>query len=176
VPTARSSTARCARFTPFTIATTSSVLESPKESRTDLRTSQLDTSGFRCGTGTNEFYIPFAMLPSATCARLISSSTATRLVAAVLMSALAQPTWPIAVIARTRLLAEIGRVSYCLYLLHDAVRIGGGFLLKNLVPNTPSWEFVATNAAAAVISYLIARLSWIYFEHPLLRRGHEFKY
>ncbi len=32
----------------------------------------------------------------------------------VLVSAIAQPTWPIAVIARTHWLAEIGRVSYCL--------------------------------------------------------------
>ena len=79
------------------------------------------------------------------------------------MLALAQPTWPIAVIARTHLLGEIGRVSYCLYLIHDAVRIGGGFLLKSLVPNAASWEFVSVNAAAAVISYLIVRLSWIYF-------------
>jgi peptidoglycan/LPS O-acetylase OafA/YrhL len=94
----------------------------------------------------------------------------------VLVSAITQPTWPIAVIARTHLLGEIGRASYCLYLIHDAVRIGGGVLLKNLVPNTPSWGFVAVNAAAAAIFYRIARLSWIYFEHPLVRRGHEFKY
>jgi peptidoglycan/LPS O-acetylase OafA/YrhL len=92
------------------------------------------------------------------------------------VSALAQPTWPIAVIARTHRLREIGHVSYCLYVIHDAVRIGGGLLLKSLVSNAPSWEFVAVNAVAAAISYLIARLSWNYFEHPLLRRGHEFRY
>jgi peptidoglycan/LPS O-acetylase OafA/YrhL len=94
----------------------------------------------------------------------------------VITSALAQPAWPIAVIARGRWLREIGRISYCLYLIHDAVRIGGVSLLQRLRPNAPSWEFVATNAVAAVISYLIARLSWTYFEYPLLRRGHEFKY
>jgi peptidoglycan/LPS O-acetylase OafA/YrhL len=75
-----------------------------------------------------------------------------------------------------RVMGEIGSVSYCLYLIHDAVRIGGGFLLKNLVPNSQPWEFVGVNAVAAVISFLIARLSWIYFEHPLPRRGREFKY
>ena len=94
----------------------------------------------------------------------------------VIMSTLAQPAWPIAAIARIHWLGEIGRVSYCLYLIHDAIRIGASFLLKTLLPNAPSWEFVATNAVAAVVSFLIARLSWIYFEHPLLRRGHEFKY
>ena len=94
----------------------------------------------------------------------------------VLASALAQPGWPVAVVARSRWLAEIGRVSYCLYLIHDAVRIGGTFMLKTLRPDSPSWEFVAVNAVAAVISFLIARLSWSFFEYPLLRRGHEFKY
>ena len=94
----------------------------------------------------------------------------------VIMSALAQPTWPIAVIARVRWLREIGRISYCLYLIHDAVRIGAVSLLQRLRPTAPSWEFVATNAVAAMISYLIARLSWTCFEYPLLRRGHGFKY
>jgi peptidoglycan/LPS O-acetylase OafA/YrhL len=94
----------------------------------------------------------------------------------VIVSALSQPSWPIAVVARIHWLGEIGRVSYCLYLIHDAVRVGGAFLLKSLLPNAPSWEFVAVNAVAAVISYLIARLSWVYFENPLLRRGHEFRY
>jgi peptidoglycan/LPS O-acetylase OafA/YrhL len=94
----------------------------------------------------------------------------------VTVLALARPGWPIAVFTRTHWLGEIGRVSYCLYLIHDAIRIGAGFLLKSFVANAPSWEFVAANAVAAVISYLIARLSWSYLEHPLLRRGHEFKY
>jgi len=46
------STALCARATPVTTATTSSVLGTPDESRTDFRTSQWEVSGFRRGTGT----------------------------------------------------------------------------------------------------------------------------
>jgi hypothetical protein len=38
----------------------------------------------------------------------------------------AQPMWPTAVIARTHLLGEIGRVLDGLYLIHDAVRLVGG--------------------------------------------------
>jgi hypothetical protein len=48
----KSSMAACTRATPFTTATTSIVLGTPKESRTDFRTSQGDVSGFRRGTGT----------------------------------------------------------------------------------------------------------------------------
>ena len=47
----KSSTAPCARATPFTTVTTSSVLGTPDESRTDFRTSQREVSGFRRGTG-----------------------------------------------------------------------------------------------------------------------------
>lgn len=96
--------------------------------------------------------------------------------ALVMILVLARSAGPSAVIARTHWLGEIGRVSYCLYLIHDAVRFGGGLLIKKVSPHAASWEFVAGNAVAAVISYLIARLSWTYFEHPLLRRGHEFKF
>ena len=49
-----SSMAPCARATPFTTATTSSVLGTPNESRSDFRTSQREVSGFRRGTGTEE--------------------------------------------------------------------------------------------------------------------------
>jgi len=48
----KSSMAPCARATPFTTATTSSVLGIPHESRADFRTSQGEVSGFRRGTGT----------------------------------------------------------------------------------------------------------------------------
>jgi peptidoglycan/LPS O-acetylase OafA/YrhL len=94
----------------------------------------------------------------------------------VMILALAAPAGAIAVFARTHWLAEIGRVSYCLYLIHDAVRFGAGLLVKTAIPHVPSWALVAANAVAAVISYLICRVSWVYFEHPLLRRGHEWKY
>jgi hypothetical protein len=48
-------TALCARATPFTTVTTSSVLGTPDESRTDFRTSQWEVSGFRRGTGTSTY-------------------------------------------------------------------------------------------------------------------------
>jgi peptidoglycan/LPS O-acetylase OafA/YrhL len=96
--------------------------------------------------------------------------------ALVMIVAMTRSAGPIAVIARTRWLAEIGRVSYCLYLIHDEVRFGWQLLITHVFPHVAAWELVAANGLAAVIAYLIARLSWTYFENPLLRRGHEFKY
>jgi peptidoglycan/LPS O-acetylase OafA/YrhL len=96
--------------------------------------------------------------------------------ALVMILAMTRSAGPIAVIARTRWLAEIGRVSYCLYLIHDEVRFGWQLLIAHIFPHVAAWELVAANGLAAVIAYLIARLSWAYFENPLLRRGHEFKY
>jgi hypothetical protein len=54
----KSSMVSCARATPFTTATISSVLETPNESRTDFRTSQGEVSGFRRGTGTKGILAP----------------------------------------------------------------------------------------------------------------------
>ena len=95
---------------------------------------------------------------------------------AVMIVALTQPASWIAWFTRARWLAEIGRVSYCLYLIHDAIRVGMGSLIRVLQPAAPSWELIIGSAIAAVISYGVARASWVYFEYPLLRRGHSFKY
>ncbi len=94
----------------------------------------------------------------------------------VMVSAMTSSAGPIAVIARAYWLREIGRVSYCLYLIHDAVRFGAALLIRSIMVHPPSWELVAGNGVAAIVSYLLARLSWTYFEYPLLRRGHAFKY
>jgi len=94
----------------------------------------------------------------------------------VMVSAMTSSAGPIAVVARTYWLREIGRVSYCLYLIHDAMRFGAALLIRSIIVHPPSWELVAGNGVAAIVSYLLARLSWTYFEYPLLRRGHSFKY
>ncbi len=142
----------------------------------------LDGHGYFLGVLTGIFFVGMAILTAMSPSNdsLPMQSVGYTWIAAfyglAIMSALAQPRGPIAVIARFRWLGEIGRVSYCLYVIHDALHVGGSYFLQKLHPTAPSWEFVATNAVAAVLSYLIARLSWTYFENPLLQRGHEVKY
>ena len=95
----------------------------------------------------------------------------------IVLLALAKPSGPIARVARIAWLGELGRVSYCLYLVHTGILLMfHAFLIAALKNHVSSWQLIAGNGFAATLSYFIARLSWIYFEHPLLQRGHAFKY
>jgi peptidoglycan/LPS O-acetylase OafA/YrhL len=97
------------------------------------------------------------------------------LCAMILILILSRPSGLITKIMRLRWLREIGLVSYCLYLIHTAVLFGWESILA-IAPHAPPWLVVPLNAVPALIAYGIAILSWRFFESPLLRRGHEFKY
>ena len=118
----------------------------------------------------------FSASPDALGMQSIGYSWIAAFYAIILLVALALPGGFIALIARTRWLGQVGRVSYCLYLIHDAVRSATGILFKAVFHNPHTWQIVAWNALAAVAAYGIANLSWTWFEYPFLRRGHEFKY
>jgi peptidoglycan/LPS O-acetylase OafA/YrhL len=94
----------------------------------------------------------------------------------IMLLALANPAGIVARVARSALLRELGRVSYCLYLIHYGLQLLGQTLLSTFVKNVSSWEGIAARAVTAVISYGIARVSWEFFEHPLVKRGRAFKY
>jgi peptidoglycan/LPS O-acetylase OafA/YrhL len=94
----------------------------------------------------------------------------------ILLVVLDRPSGPVAWFARMGWLRELGRVSYCLYIIHGAVGFLCQTLLAAAVGHVESWQSVLTFVPAAVIAYLLARLSWVYFEHPLLRRGHAHRY
>jgi peptidoglycan/LPS O-acetylase OafA/YrhL len=71
----------------------------------------------------------------------------------------------------TRVLARLGLVSYFVYLFHEFVVAG----LLMIVPH--AWLAYLNAWLLAVIvtllSYFPARLSWIWFEYPLIRLGHR---
>ena len=94
----------------------------------------------------------------------------------LLLVLLVRPTGSLAWVARTRVLRELGMVSYCMYLIHDAVNFVCHFLLLRNSPQISNWPGVLTTLLAAVVTYGIAKLSWIAFEGPLLRYGHRFRY
>jgi peptidoglycan/LPS O-acetylase OafA/YrhL len=95
----------------------------------------------------------------------------------ILLLALAKPSGPVARVARIAWLGALGRVSYCLYLVHTGILLMcHAFLTAALKNHVSSWQLIASNGFAAILCYFIARLSWTYFEHPLLQRGHAFKY
>jgi peptidoglycan/LPS O-acetylase OafA/YrhL len=79
-------------------------------------------------------------------------------------------------ICRWSLLTELGRVSYCIYVIHEAVNLLCHFFLLHDLPKILTWQGVATTFLAVLLTYGIAKLSWTFLENPLLRRGHEYKY
>lgn len=82
----------------------------------------------------------------------------------------------LAAVTRVRPLRELGRVSYCFYLLHH----GLGWLMREsmmvTVRNPGLWAFAAANCAAAIVVYALAWVSWRNIECPLLRLGQAYRY
>lgn len=94
----------------------------------------------------------------------------------VLILALVHPSGPVASVARMRWLREFGRISYCLYLIHEVVNNLCHQLLLGTSETTSDWREVAVPIVALGVAFLIAHLSWIYYERPLQQRGHAFRY
>jgi peptidoglycan/LPS O-acetylase OafA/YrhL len=81
-----------------------------------------------------------------------------------------------AAICRSALLRGTGQLSYCIYIIHPALNyLFAGLLLPGAVHNEP-WRYAVAATAATVATFGIARISWIFFERPLLRMGHSFEY
>jgi peptidoglycan/LPS O-acetylase OafA/YrhL len=96
--------------------------------------------------------------------------------ALLLLLTLVNPEGPIASLASMRWLRELGNVSYCLYIIHQAVNLFCHAILQPAMVGQSDWRVIAVPVVACIVSYLIAKLSFTYFEQPLLRRGHTFKY
>ena len=96
--------------------------------------------------------------------------------AAILLLALVRREGPIARLARMRWLRELGRVSYCVYIIHLAVDVICHSLLRHASPSTTDWRGAAVTVFAAFMTIAIAAISWRIFEGPLVRLGHSFQY
>ncbi len=78
--------------------------------------------------------------------------------------------------ARIGWLGEWGRISYCIYLIHAAVKYFCTNLMTHSATQTSQWRGTVALLLSLSITFGIARLSWTFFESPLLRRGHRYKY
>jgi peptidoglycan/LPS O-acetylase OafA/YrhL len=94
----------------------------------------------------------------------------------LLLLVLANPSGLLGSLARIKILREIGKVSYCLYLIHQVVGAAAQAALHRMIGTPGAAPAVAGYAIAAVAAFGIAQLSWKYFERPLLERGHSVKY
>jgi peptidoglycan/LPS O-acetylase OafA/YrhL len=82
----------------------------------------------------------------------------------------------VAAVMRWRWLGQLGAISYCVYILHDAFNQIAHRLLLHSQPQLYDLRGLAVTLLALVLTIALAALSWRYFEHPLVRRGHRYSY
>lgn len=96
--------------------------------------------------------------------------------AVLLIMSIGLPSGPVAIFVRWRPLQEFGRISYCLYLIHLGIGyFCFGFLTRSIV-HFSDWRSGLVGVFSLSVAYGFCRLSWTYFEHPLVQRGHRYKY
>jgi peptidoglycan/LPS O-acetylase OafA/YrhL len=83
---------------------------------------------------------------------------------------------PLARVARIGWLGEWGRISYCMYLIHAAVKYYCTNLIVHSTTQYTPWRSEAAILLSLATTFAIAKLSWMFFESPLLQQGHRYKY
>ena len=94
----------------------------------------------------------------------------------LMMLALLAPQSFVARLSRLHFLSGWGRISYCVYLIHLAILAFCHLVLLRSIPRISDLPGVLVTILAVGLTWLVAQLSWRYFEKPLLDRGHAFKY
>ncbi len=97
--------------------------------------------------------------------------------ACVLLIAIIDRTTPVARFLRNPLLRHFGLLAYGIYLIHSVIRA----VLLNCILGSPSPAngILAQNIVsigAFLVTWLVALLSWRFFEGPIVRWGHSFRY
>jgi peptidoglycan/LPS O-acetylase OafA/YrhL len=77
---------------------------------------------------------------------------------------------------RASWLREVGRVSYCMYIIHLVVNLFFHFVFLHTRPQITTLPGAAISLLAAVGTYTLALLSWRILEAPLVQIGHRYRY
>lgn len=96
--------------------------------------------------------------------------------AAVLLLVVQNRTGWLAGFLRNPILRELGTVSYCVYLIHVVVNVSLHAVILHHAPRISTISGTFVTVLGICLTYGIAKLSWLYFEGPLQRRGHAYKY
>lgn len=70
----------------------------------------------------------------------------------------------------------LGMIAYGMYLFHEIVLTFARNLLLAASPASSVARQLAASSGAVAVTYLLASISWIYFEKPLVQRGHRLRY
>jgi peptidoglycan/LPS O-acetylase OafA/YrhL len=96
--------------------------------------------------------------------------------ACLILAVLADCKGKVAGLMRWSFLREMGRLSYCIYLIHLSILAGCFAFFLHSYPTMDTAASFGTLAIAALLTYALAWISWRFLENPMLRRGHAFKY
>jgi peptidoglycan/LPS O-acetylase OafA/YrhL len=95
----------------------------------------------------------------------------------MMLIALTQRAGALAAILRLRWLRATGVVAYGTYLFHQPVLgLCYGLTRSERLPVIRSLRDAGLTALALVLTFALAKISWAYFERPLVRRGHRYLY
>jgi peptidoglycan/LPS O-acetylase OafA/YrhL len=94
----------------------------------------------------------------------------------LLLLVLSQPRAWLASVMRWKPLSSLGTISYCVYLIHLTILLLARDLILHGSPQFHNFQSIAVTLFAAVLTLVLAALSWRYFEKPLIRRGHTYEY
>ena len=124
------------------------------------------------GNFLNEHHVPYTYTLQAAFGR-----TATELsCAALLLLVLVRPNGWLGRLLRSPFLLSMGKISYCLYLVHWGVLwVITRFVFHARFGDSLTLDFVLA-AAAFVVSIGIAKLSFRFLESPLMRKGQSYSY
>jgi peptidoglycan/LPS O-acetylase OafA/YrhL len=94
----------------------------------------------------------------------------------LLLYLLSHPTSRLAAIARWPPLRYLGKISYCVYLVHDAFNYFVHRMLLHAGPQIYNLQGVFATLLALLLTISVASISWHYLEQPLLRRSHRYSF
>jgi len=96
--------------------------------------------------------------------------------AALLLLVLAVPHGLWAGFFRWSALGNIGGISYCIYVIHQAVN---ALCQAPFIPahgEVPAAVSIGVTLLAIAITWTLAKISWRYLEGPFVRRAHSYRY
>jgi peptidoglycan/LPS O-acetylase OafA/YrhL len=77
----------------------------------------------------------------------------------------------VARVARWRFLRECGRISYCFYLIHLGILGLCHWIFFRSLPHIDDLPGFGVTLLAVAVTWVIAQLSWKFFEKPLIDLG-----
>lgn len=93
--------------------------------------------------------------------------------ASLLVVALTRKESHFAKLTRAAFLRRLGRISYCVYIIHLAMKWVASHVLFHKDPEFTDWRYLFVVVLGLALTWIVAELSWRFIEDPLIHRGHR---